>query len=251
MTTRRLFIPDHHDRLALKKGEEMLAAMVVRLAAMIAAIGADDRLALNAARRLMRIGESCARRMLVAMARQLPTPVLSPLAPRLLRRLKALAHRKQYDPADVRYCPPPVPCPSFQLAEPLATFNSLDPAPGQVRRAPITPLVRMEQHGILTVRIFSTAGQVESSPDPDAPRQALERRLVALKRVVVAPARQARRMARWLARQEARPYGRNNPLRPGLAPGQIRNLRRREMEHGLLDALQMVAQRAIWPPDTS
>ncbi len=230
-----VFKPDHHDRIACERGWKVLRGLVRHLAAMVATMASP-----NAARRLCRIGEALARRLLTVRACSCPLPVLRPLTRRAREAFLKAQARRRLDPNDVRYIPPQPSTPRLTLAEPLASFSSIDP-PRYKPRDWRMPAKREERHGVLTVRIHCVGGIPAPVAKDETPR--LTRRLQALNAVVDNPARATRRMARWLARQRADRHGRLSPLRPGRAPGQVR-ARYRIPEQAALADVDHVARRA-------
>ena len=233
-----VFKPDHHDRIACQRGWAVLRVLVEKLALLVAAMSAAD--SPNAARHLCRVGEALARRLLTVRALSLPLPKVAPFTRAVREAFARAARRRKLDPRDVRYVAPQPTIPRLKLAEPLASFSSIDP-PKHTPRDWRLPAYREEQHGVLTVRIHRVGG-IEA-PEPTDQGAPLERRLAALQAVVESPSRATRRMARWLARQRSLRHGRRSPMRPGRAPGQVRE-RERSWEQSALADADHVAHRA-------
>ncbi len=263
---RSIFKPDHHDRLALSRGWEVLCILVGQVAVLAAGLAATgDKAGVNAARALLRTGESLARRLLAARALMAPLPRITPLTHKAREALNQMVARRRLDPRDIRYKPPAPRQHRLVLAEPLARFA---PEPGEQasRKSWLAPAVRVEHYGILTVTTYSTHGDpakppllIEGAHAPDcqqppsaADSRQLAHRIAALKDVIDRPQPNVRRMARWIARQRSIDHGRSCPMRPGRAPGQIKDRRRRSQAHNWLGEVDLVARRAAFaraPPD--
>lgn len=145
------FQPDKNDQAVLNRTWMVLGAILVQLATLLES--ACDNDGVNAFHRLCRVGESLARRWLLTKALAGRLPAISKDKDRSVGAATRL-RRPRYAPHDVRYQPPQTRHLLFRLAEPLPGFGEAPRAPRQAS----TPILRVETHGILTVRIHSTAG---------------------------------------------------------------------------------------------
>lgn len=175
-----------------------LVALVARLAKLAAQAGATgDRGLRLQAFRLLRPAEALARRIIMRLAEEIDAGDLQ-----ALRASPARAAPPR--PAHKAAC-------SFCLFEPVPTFAAcfgLSKGRGRFRASP---------------RILDLDGPSLDSAAAPAPATAdtLTRRVEALQRVLDAPDRSARRLARRIARTLAAPASdrRITPLRPGWPPG--------------------------------
>ena len=190
------------------------------IAAMRALIGTHTRLPLAIRPKvlaLLRPAEALARRLLILLAKDIsPDTRGSRPFPEDLKGRRAEPVEGQ-GPAT----------PRFHLSEPLVTFAVL-----MARQR--TPVRLLHWH------IPAPAAQSADKPDR------ILTRLAALDTLVSHPKGAARRMARWLARHEARP-GRRSPLRIGYPPGCSPHPPDERLDCLLRDA-QMFAQTALDPP---
>jgi hypothetical protein len=237
--------------LVIKRNGEALKRVLAGLIVMAAiAEGASTlpRRLHRAILRLLRPAEAAVRRLVVVVAREMPTPVLplsrqpqfAPVALPLGARLVTLSHLGL---AGCTAAPPPR-AQSRRLSLPL-----IDPLPLPRSRSYVPVLTVPRVFTQETVRL----APVPPPPSPhdliDATRLGL--RLRALGRALEDLPAQARRLVRWKARRD-RARGRMrrlSPLRPGRAPGSLR--RSTHEVHEVLKDLHIFARLALEQPDTS
>ena len=188
--------------------------------------------------RILRAAESAIRRLIVIAAREV---AVQPRAAGERPDFAALRDRNGPAGANV-----PIRIPAFPLLDPLTRF-SFDPPR---RASKFFPRI-------------CVAGYSEPTPIPEKPAlspddpvnaTALCRRLLSSRRALANLRREARRLARWTARNRLRlnqnqGKGRISPLRFGCPPG-----RRKHSTHAVDDILrecQTLALDVLDPPDTS
>jgi hypothetical protein len=247
--------------LAIARNRTALLAVVATIIAFLggreAVAGPITRRLRNAALALLRPAESAARRLIVISSRGLvvaprPAPVLA-IAPgggasgvfrssvfRLFDRRKRFVLKLK--------APPPKGVPRIRTFWSAATSWSSAAAPYSVQ--PAAPLILSLSKGAQT--------------DPDAPVDSnrLRRRLGALERALADLPHQARRLARWRARERTRREVRpgvlvrqplHSVLRPGRPPG-WRARPGREVDLVLRECHALALQALTFPalqPDTS
>jgi hypothetical protein len=187
--------------LAISRNRTALLAIVASIVAMIGGRegGAISRHIRNAALALLRPAESAARRLIVIAARgMVAAPRPSPF------NRAAIGARGETGACRV---------PAFRLIDPKKRYS-------------VRPVV-LPPRGIPRIRSFWSV-QPEPVVSPpvvalsDAPvdTSRLMRRLAALERALIDLPRQAKRLARWRAKQQLRPDGQpRRPLRIGRPPG--------------------------------
>lgn len=232
-----------------RRGWAGLGLMLAQLTALA------GRLSPANARRIQRfalVAESLARRLLLAEALRRAQPALRPFTRKAREALARAAARRRLDPCDVRYRPPRERAPSLSFMESLPNHAVIGTAPARISAT--GPAIRSLDVGPMTVRVWSTDPRRNPKPPTsdeagiEAAARNLSRRIGALQEVADNRARHIARMGRWLARAEmARDQdgqGRLLPLRPGLAPGQLRTVRAREQHHHLLADASFLVSRA-------
>jgi hypothetical protein len=243
----------------IDRNRELLLRIV---AALFAVAGLDDgatpatlpRCTRNYVMRILRPAESALRRLIVIAARDIgieprpSSPVILDLDARTSQAPSLLARTHSAKPAKAslkknKATPQPTAArpPAFPVSDPLKRFDFSPP-----RRRPKS-VPRITFIGLTELRPIPERHEPSPGDAVDATR--LYRRLVALKHALDDLPRAARRLARWRARQEAKPFGRTSPLRPGYAPGR-RKRRTHEVDEVLHD-LQLQAQYALKSPNTS
>ena len=190
------------------------------------------------ARRILRAAESAIRRLIVIAAREVvvqPHPAGEGVRPDL-----AFLHKgRREEPAGADA---PVRIPAFPLLDPLKRFPFDSPR----RASKFFPR-------ICVVGITEPAPIPEKPvllPDDPVDVTSLCRRLLSSRRALENLPREARRLARWRARNKLKPGPRRvSPLRIGYPPG-----RRKHRIHAVDDILkecQALALDILSPPDTS
>lgn len=243
MWTRKPITLDWQDEALIRRGWALVGLLLAQVAAML-----DQRVA---AHRLLRIGEAMARRLLLLSA--LAMPIYAAQSRRAMdaaTKAKLKAQRK----ADTAETPP-----RFHLAEPLLLRSALAPSgPSYVSRDR-APRIRTlgDDPFHVTRNLLYPPESKDENPAPADDFRAIQRRLAALRHVTDAPHKAVRRMARWLSSQAGKPHGRSSHLRPGRAPGQVRDRRRRgvfqaclgDMDFAILRVRQPGSRLTTGPPD--
>jgi hypothetical protein len=188
---------------------------------------------------LLRPAEAAVRRLLVVAARDItvPTPPPRKVTPKR-PKLRTYADGSMLVPRFLRTPPPKPPRPAprriaFQLADTLRGLSYFKP-----QRIPTRSLPRIRSFDEPFIR-----RPVPSPPMPDDPIDArrLLLRLEALGRVLGDLPREAKRLARWQARCDARQIRRSSPMRPGRAPGW-----RKKPKHEVHQVLTNLHGLAFW-----
>jgi hypothetical protein len=229
---------------AIEKHREALKGIVAALVAMAAGAGlvshgcGDAPATLprhlhRAVLRLLRPAESAARRLVIALARGLPTlPAPRPRkpVPPKSRKASSLLVRDGVGTGIVLMPGAPVPAHLTHLVLPKAaprplSFPLLDPLPRWSRRRRWQPAAGVPRIGGIAGAAARLAIPAWRPPLPDDPLDAsrLGRRLTALAHALDDLSGQARRFARWKARRDralaAGRIHRITPLRGGRPPG--------------------------------
>ena len=191
------------------------------------------------ARRILRAAESAIRRLIVIAAREIvvqPRPAGEEVRPDLAFLRKGSNVPAGADAAAA------IRVPAFPLLDPLRKFSFLPP-----RRGPKS-FPRISVVGFLDPAPIPQKPVV--SPDDPVNAGSLCRRLLSSRRALANLPREARRLARWKARNKLRPGPRRvAPLRIGYPPG-----RRKHRIHAVDDILkecQALALDVLSPPNTS